>query len=160
QALQKDGRLTESLFNQALCLERLGLIDQALATWEKYLQLDPQSEWAAEVKERVEALKKRKDKTLFDNDRIFQNFLSAYHSGDEEAIWQSFILGSRQKGNYITELLLDQYLESLTQGRRAEAQDKLDVITTAGRIEAQKSGDLYTRDLVAFYRTITTGQAN
>jgi len=160
QALQIDGKSTEAMFNQALCLERLGLIDQALATWEKYLQLDPQSEWAAEAKERVEALKKRKDKTFFDNNRIFQNFLSAYHSGDEEAIWQSFILGSRQKGNCITELLLDQYLESLSQGRRAEAQDKLDVITTAGRIEAQKSGDLYTRDMAAFYRTISPQQVN
>lgn len=160
QAMQQDSRLAEGLFNQALCLERLGLIDQALERWESYLQLDPESGWAREARERVEALKKRKDQTFFDADRIFRNFLAAYDSGDEEGIWQSFMRGSQQKGNLITELLLDQYLELFAQGRHAEAQNKLDIVTTAGRIEAHKSSDLYTRDLAAFYRTNSPEQAN
>src|SRR5262245_40516500 len=159
QALQLDGRLAEALFNQAVCLEHLGLIDQALERWESYLRLDPQSEWAAEARERVEALKKQKDKTFFDTSKIFQNFLAAYDSGDQERIWQSFIWGSQQKGNLITELLLNQYLDLYVRGRRAEAQIKLGMITTAGRIEAHKSGDLYTRDLAAFYQTTNSEQA-
>jgi CHAT domain-containing protein len=160
QALQLDSRSAEALFNQAVCLEHLGLIDQALERWESYLQLDPESGWAREARERVEALKKRKDQTLFDTDRIFRNFLAAYDSGDEERIWQSFMRGSQQKGNLITELLLDQYLELFARGRHAEAQNKLDIVTTAGRIDADKSGDLYTRDLVAYYRTNSPEQAN
>jgi CHAT domain-containing protein/tetratricopeptide (TPR) repeat protein len=160
QALQLDSRLAEALFNQAVCLEHLGLIDQALERWESYLQLDPESGWAREARERVEALKKRKDQTLFDTDRIFRNFLAAYDSGDEEKIWQSFMRGSQQKGNLITDLLLDQYLELFARGRHSEAQNKLDIVTTAGRIDAYKSGDLYTRDLAAFYRTNSPEQAN
>jgi CHAT domain-containing protein/Tfp pilus assembly protein PilF len=159
QAVQQDGLLYESLFNQALCLERLGLIDQALEKWESYLRLDPKSEWATEAREKAEALKKRKDRTFFDANRIFQNFLAAYDSGDEESIWQSFMRGSQQKGNLVTELLLNQYLELIAQGRRAEAQIKLAMIITAGRIEAHKGGDLYTRDLAAFYRTIDSERA-
>jgi tetratricopeptide (TPR) repeat protein len=159
QAMQQDSRLAEVLFNQAVCLEHLGLIDQALERWENYLRLDPQSEWATEARGRVEALKKRKDRTFFDANRIFQNFLAAYESGDQERIWQSFMRGSQKKGNLITGLLLNQYLELFTQGRRAEAQIKLDMIITAGRIEAHRSGDLYTRDLAAFYRTANSEQA-
>jgi CHAT domain-containing protein len=159
QAIQQDGRLAEALFNQAVCLEHLGLIDQALERWESYLRLDPQSEWATEARERAEALKKQKDKTFFDTSKIFQNFLAAYDSGDQESIWQSFIWGSQQKGNLITELLLNQYLDLYVRGRRAEAQIKLGMITTAGRIEAQKSGDLFTRDLAAFYQTTNSEQA-
>jgi CHAT domain-containing protein/Tfp pilus assembly protein PilF len=159
QAMRQDSRLAEGLFNQALCLERLGLIDQALERWESYLKLDPESGWAREARERVEALKKRKDQTFFDADRIFRNFLAAYHSGDEESIWQSFMRGSHQKGNLITELLLNQYLELIVRGRRAEAQIKLGMIITAGKIEAHKNGDLYTRDMAAFYRTANSEQA-
>ena len=159
QAMRQDSRSAEALFNQAVCLGHLGLIDQALERWESYLRLDPQSEWATEARERIEALKKQKDKTFFDRSKIFQNFLAAYDSGDQESIWQSFILGSQQKGNLITELLLNQYLQLFAQGRRAEAQIKLGMIITAGRIEAHKSGDLYTRDLAAFYQTTNSEQA-
>jgi CHAT domain-containing protein len=159
QALQKESKSAEALFNQSLCLERLGLIDQAMESWETYLRLDPESGWAGEARARLDALKKQKDKTFFDKDRIFRNFLNAYGSGDEESIRRSFILGSRQRGNLITELLLDQYLELRSQGRHAEAQNRLDILITAGRIESSSSGDLYTRDLAAFYRTTGPEQA-
>src|SRR5262245_36254048 len=132
QAMQQDSLLAEGVFNQALCLERLGLIDQALDRWESYLKLDHEGEWAKEAREKQEALKKRKDRTFFDTERIFRNFLAAYDSGDEENIWQSFMRGCQQNGNLITELLLDQYLESFVKGRRAEAQNKLEIVTTAG----------------------------
>src|SRR5262249_46139783 len=160
QAIQQDGQLAEALFNQAVCLEHLGLIDQALERWESYLRLDPKSEWATEARERISALKKRKDKAFFDTSKIFQNFLAAYASGDQENIWQSFIRGSQQKGNLITELLLNQYLELFVRGRHAEAQNKLDMIITSGRIEAHKSGDLFTSDLATFYRTTNSEQAS
>jgi CHAT domain-containing protein len=159
QATQQDSLLPEALFNHALCLERLGLIDQALESWKSYLRLDPNSEWATEAREKVEALKRRKEKTFFDGNRIFQNFLVAYHSGDEESIWLSFLRGSHQKGNSVTQLLLNQYLDLIARGRRAEAEIKLDMLTTAGRIESQKSGDLYTRDLAEFYRTVNSERA-
>jgi CHAT domain-containing protein/Tfp pilus assembly protein PilF len=159
QALQKESKSAEALFNQSFCLERLGLIDQAMESWERYLRLDPESGWAGEARARLDALKKQKDKTFFDRDRIFRNFLDAYNSGDEESIRQSFVLGSQQRGNLITELLLDQYLELRSRGRNAEAQNRLDILITAGRIESSRSGDLYTRDLAAFYRTTGPEQA-
>jgi CHAT domain-containing protein len=159
QALQKDSGSTEALFNQSLCLERLGLIDQAMESWEKYLRLDSESQWAAEARAKLEALKKQKDRTFFDGDRIFRNFLDAYEAGDEEGIWRSFVMGSRQRGNLITEVLLDQYLGARSRGRRAEAQNRLDILITAGRIESSRSGDLYTRDLAAFYKEIGPEQS-
>ncbi|MGH9429452.1 MAG: hypothetical protein ACRD2L_24465, partial [Terriglobia bacterium] len=158
QALQLDAKLKDAVFNQALCLERLGLLDPALRNWEKYLELDPGGGWHEEAQERIEALKKQKQKVTFDKDRIFQEFLAACESGVEEDIWQAFLTGSQMRGNFITDRLLDQYLELLSEGQREEARKKLDLLATAGRIEAEKSGDLYTRDLVAFYRTIRPQQ--
>ncbi len=159
QALQKESKSAEALFNQSLCLERLSLIDQAMESWERHLRLDPQSGWAGEARARLDALKKQKDKAFYNRDRIFRNFLDAYDSGDEERIRRSFDMGSQQRGNLITELLLDQYLELRSRGRHAEAQNRLDILITVGRIESHTSGDLYTQDLAAFYRTTGPEQA-
>lgn len=158
QALQLDANLKDAIFNQAICLERLGLLDPALRSWEKYLELDPAGGWREEAQERIEALKKQKQKVTFDKDRIFQDFLAACESGVEEDIWQAFLTGSQMRGNFITERLLDEYLELLTQRNRVDAMKKLDLLATAGRIEAEKSGDPYTRDFVALYRSVSPRQ--
>jgi CHAT domain-containing protein len=158
QALRIEATLTDAVFNQAICLERLGLLDPALRSWEKYLELDPNGGWREEAQERIEALKKQKQKVMFDQERIFREFLAASESGVEADIWQAFLAGSQMRGNLITERLLDQYLELLSQGNRAEAGKRLDLLTTAGRIEAEKSGDLQTRDLASFYRTLRIQQ--
>lgn len=55
-ALRLDGKLAEALFNRALILERLGLYTQARAAWERYLAVDPGSEWSREARERLSKL--------------------------------------------------------------------------------------------------------
>jgi tetratricopeptide (TPR) repeat protein len=152
--LQLDATLKDAVFNQAICLERLGLLDPALRSWEKYLELDSDSGWREEAQARIEALRKQKQKVTFDKERIFRDFLAACDSGVEDDIWQAFLMGSQMRGNLITDWLLDDYLALLSQGNRTDARKKLDLLITAGRIEAEKSGDFYTRDLAAFYRNI------
>src|SRR5262249_51701029 len=41
-----------------------------------------------------------------------------------------------------------------------EAQNKLDMIITAGGIETHKSGDLFSRDLATFFQTTNSQQTN
>jgi tetratricopeptide (TPR) repeat protein len=56
RALKSDAHLSEALFNRALILERLGLIDDARAAWKRYLEVDGTSSWAAEARRRLDAL--------------------------------------------------------------------------------------------------------
>lgn len=45
------------LFNAAVCLEKAKKVDEAVASFEKYLQADPEAKDAADVKARIAALK-------------------------------------------------------------------------------------------------------
>lgn len=56
QALRADARLPEALFNRALVLERMGSTTEARLAWERYLQVDAGSRWAAEAREHLAAL--------------------------------------------------------------------------------------------------------
>src|SRR5438270_3392975 len=53
RALQQNPKHPEALFNRAVILERLGLVAQARAAWQRYLEIDPSSPWAVEARERL-----------------------------------------------------------------------------------------------------------
>jgi len=55
-ALKLDPRLAEALFNRALILERMGLIEDARAAWARYLDVDGGSAWAREARQRQQQL--------------------------------------------------------------------------------------------------------
>lgn len=56
RALKLDPRLPVALFNRALILERIGVIEDARAAWKRYLEADGGSEWAREARQRLEKL--------------------------------------------------------------------------------------------------------
>ena len=58
RALQLDPKLPEALFNRAVALERLGAASQASHAYAAYLSLDSRSPWAAEVRWRIERLRR------------------------------------------------------------------------------------------------------
>jgi CHAT domain-containing protein len=59
RALQLAGADPAARFNQALALDRLSLIGEARAAWAAYLAIDSTSEWAAEARQRMNALIER-----------------------------------------------------------------------------------------------------
>lgn len=56
RALKLSPRLPEALFNRALALERIGMIEDARTAWKRYLEVDGGSGWAAEARRRMDAL--------------------------------------------------------------------------------------------------------
>lgn len=56
RALQLDARNAAALFNRALIVEQLGARAQARVAWQRYLDVDPNSEWSAEAREHFRAL--------------------------------------------------------------------------------------------------------
>lgn len=55
-ALRIEPRMPEALFNRALIVERIGLLDEARRAWEQYLTVDPSSDWAREARTHLDAL--------------------------------------------------------------------------------------------------------
>ena len=56
-ALTLDARSPEALFNRALILQRLGRKADARAAWQRYLDIDPNSPWAAEARARRDEIR-------------------------------------------------------------------------------------------------------
>ena len=60
KAIALDPKLAEAYFNRALILEQLGSAPEAARAWERYLELDPSSEWAIEARARLRKLEKKR----------------------------------------------------------------------------------------------------
>lgn len=56
RAIQIDSRSAEAHFNRALILQRSGLREQARQAWQRYLEIDPSSDWSNEAREHLRAL--------------------------------------------------------------------------------------------------------
>jgi tetratricopeptide (TPR) repeat protein len=59
KALAKSPDDPVALFNRALACEQIFLYTQAVDDWEHYLRVDPQGEWADDVRKRLGALKEK-----------------------------------------------------------------------------------------------------
>jgi CHAT domain-containing protein/tetratricopeptide (TPR) repeat protein len=55
-ALRLNPQLSEALFNRALILEHLGILDQARKAWQAYLTVDASSAWSLEARAHLRAL--------------------------------------------------------------------------------------------------------
>jgi CHAT domain-containing protein len=69
EALRLDPKLGEALFNRALILERMGLVDDARKAWARYLDVDPKSKWAEEARTRLDELPAARKSSRFESDR-------------------------------------------------------------------------------------------
>jgi hypothetical protein len=56
QALLEDPTFQPAIFNLALFYERTNATGQAVAEWKRYLELDPDSDWARDARERLQGL--------------------------------------------------------------------------------------------------------
>lgn len=65
RAISLDPHHAEALFNRALVLERLGLMQQARDAWQRYLAIDHSTAWAAEARKHLEALPVSSSDLLF-----------------------------------------------------------------------------------------------
>ena len=60
RALDVDPGHLPSLYSLAVSQEKMGEESKAKGTWKKYLELDPDSEWADEARARLGALEKKR----------------------------------------------------------------------------------------------------
>ncbi len=158
KAIELDASLLEALFNRALCRQEMTLYQQAEEDWRLYLEKDPNSKWADEVKQNLKRLEEQKQNKAQIKERILDEFLSAYQLKDDQKAWE-IIIRNREavSGKPIFEQLLSSYLDSSIK-RLNDADSKLQALSYVANLEARRTGDCYALDLMSFYGSTSAAQ--
>ena len=152
QALELNPNLREALFNRALVHEYQGLHHHAAADWRAYLQVDPNSPWAAEAQQKLKLLEDKKSLALPSAGDPVEAFLRAYRSRDDEAVWEIYKRSHGSAVNRVTKGLVDDLLADNAKRRPAE---NLEALNYLGQLELRKVQDAYTSDLARVYASAT-----
>lgn len=157
KALALDHSLREARFNRALLYEQMHLQERAKAEWQRYLEEDPNSGWADEARKRLAQLEQKRDRSLNSKESDFDAFVAAAQNGDEPAAWKILSRNRNRSDNTLTQRLIDEYLD-LAERSSPNANTGLGMISLAGKLELDKTGDRFTADLAAYYLKATPRQ--
>ena len=160
RALELNDSLLDARFNRALLYEQMRLTPQALQDWQKYRSLDSTSHWADEARRKLEEIQKQGDSVSQRAGDLFRDFQQARASGDEETVWRIFSKAHLRNGNSITNKFVDVYLNGSIVGRSNEAAESLQALTQLGKLSNDKTGDRFTSDLAAVYRSANVSNQN
>jgi CHAT domain-containing protein len=156
KAIESDKNLTEAYFNQALCLDLQGFTPyQTKEAWENYLKLDSTSPWADEARKKLQAIETTKPVSKT-KEEILQEFLTAKNAGDDDKAWE-IISRNREMitGKLIPQQLTFLFVDSKTTGDETKAKIALDALVYVGKLEEEKSGDFFWRDLAKYYKNVS-----
>lgn len=153
KAIELDKTLLDPYFNLALTLENLGLPNEAREAWQKYLDLDPSSKWAKEAREKIETLETAKPVSKT-KEEVLQEFLEAKKSGDQEKAWRILSRTKEIPGKLIPQQIIFSLVDAKANGDTNKAKEASDALVYAGKLEKERSGDLYWRDLASYYQNL------
>lgn len=143
RAIELDPRLAEALFNRALIVERMGLVNEARAAWQAYLAVDGSSDWAREARERLRKLPAQSGDFRREQPRLEQ--AAANHDANAiAAIVAAYPLQSRTYGET---WYLGHWAKALQRGDAA-AERHLDTARAIADALAARSGESLLRDSV------------
>ncbi len=151
RAVKLNSSLLEALFNRALCLQLMYLPQQAREAWQKYLEHDANSAWAEEARRNVRLLEEQQKKTSLSRGQLYQNFLSAWQTGDEDGEWQAISQNRNPLDGGIEDRLLDDYLQASDKGTADQAKERLAALRSLGELVARRTGDRFTAALADYY---------
>ncbi len=151
KALELDPNQLEALFNRALCRQHSMLFQQAAENWREYLKRDATSAWAEEARRNLKLLEDQKARAARPKELLLQDFLGSVEANNVEAAKNIARQTYTSAGNYITESILDSYLNLRRERLTNEAASKLRALSYVAQFEALDSGDRYTMDVERFY---------
>lgn len=145
-ALRIDGKLPEALFNRALILERLGLTEEAKRAWQRYLEADPSSPWAAEARARLADLPVSSRSSQFERDRPLLE--RAAERGDATAV-RGYVDAHRDRARAYAEAeYLGRWGAAVERKDAVDAVRWLSIARAIGNALAALSGESLARDAV------------
>lgn len=155
KAIELDKTSFEAAFNQALSIQELNLPTQAKEAWQNYLNLDSTSKWADEARKNLETIETQKPVSK-NKDEILRDFLAAKDAGDDDKAWE-IISRNREMitGKLIPQQLTFLFVDSKTTGDETKSKIALDALVYVGKLEEEKSGDFFWRDLAKYYKNVS-----
>lgn len=154
KALDIDPSLKEATFNLSLLQEEFGLSFAARDTLSKYLETDADSGWAREAGERISRQDEKERASSLSKEQLLADFLDAFEKRDEERAWQLISKNrSPLNGKYISELLVDQYIDRSLKLEKDGAASSLEALDFLARLEVQRGDEHYAAKLAEFYKT-------
>jgi tetratricopeptide (TPR) repeat protein len=145
-ALRIDARLPEALFNRALILENMGLISAARRAWQRYLEVDPGSQWANEARAHLAELPVATGASRWERD---QPLLEAAAAAGDARKTLALVDAYRERSRRFAEAeYLGRWAEAEQQHNDAEATKWLAISRGIGTALAQLSGESLLRDAV------------
>lgn len=158
RALDLDRSMLEALFNRALCKQLLMLYQEAEKDWQAYIEKDPNSKWADEARQKLEALKARTVQSSQNREQAFQAFLDAYKANDEGQAWKLICQSRDSTGGFIEDRLADAYLDSAGSGAGERAKQSLSALAFVGAMGTRRAHDVFVSDQVRFYESASAAQ--
>ena len=147
RAIAIDARHPEALFNRALILERLGLVEPARTAWERYLDVDSASPWATEARARLAALPAVRSDALFRGEvPNLERAAAARDTATVDGIVRRWREQSRAWGEAE---FLGRWGEASQRGDAAEAERLLAIARALGDALRRQSGEALLADAVA-----------
>jgi len=149
-ALRLNPSLPEATFNRALVLEELMLPEQAKEAWQRYLELDSNSEWSKEAQRHLQSSQYRRPSPSAEE--LLANFAAAFREHNETEAWR--LLSANREvitGGMIPLRLAHDYVTYTLKGEDAEAHETLNVLGFAGELDKRIGGDPYTIELANYY---------
>jgi CHAT domain-containing protein len=135
QAADVAPKAAEAHFQMALALERLNMVEEARVEWNRYLQLDSDSQWAAEVRSRIADLKSPSSAAAPDADRLLAVSWN-------DSLLRSLVAADPQNARTVAEeTILPRWASALLTNRESDAAPLLVAVGRIGDTVASVSGD-------------------
>jgi CHAT domain-containing protein len=145
-ALKLDPNLPEALFNRALIIERLGLIQEARTAWNRYLSADPSSKWADEARRHLAALPAVPTSSRWTHDLpLIEN---AAASGDVRTLHALLAEHAARADSYAEIEWLGRWGDAVLQKNETDANRWLTIARAIGSEIASGGNDTLLRDAV------------
>lgn len=146
RAIKLDGSFSAAVFNLALALELLYPTDLAVEAWQRYLQLDRESDWAEEARSRLARLQEPSSSVQWTQarNRLDQEAFGTNPKTLEE-LAKRF---PQQVRMYVEETLLPRWGERTIDGKQAEASALLQMARGFGISLERQGGDRMVADAV------------
>ncbi|MEA2571174.1 MAG: hypothetical protein QOI24_3175 [Acidobacteriota bacterium] len=146
RALAIDPNFPEALFNRALILERMGVSREARVAWERYLRVDPSSQWATEARAHLADLPAATHASAFDRDRPLLEH--AAERGDAADVHR-YVAANRDRARAFAEAeYLARWAEALQRHDEADAVRWLSIARNIGSALIAVSGESLVSDAV------------
>jgi CHAT domain-containing protein/Tfp pilus assembly protein PilF len=158
KAIEFNSHLLEARFNRALCFELMMLPVRAEDEWREYLKGDSTSPWAEEAKHKLKELEERNKRQAVSDEELLQDFRAAFENGDDTAGWLIVSQHRDLSGGPIANALINLYLDQAIKGEQAQATETLKVLRYVAKLEQDKAGDLFVRDVVRFLESSSASQ--